>query len=332
MSKIQAELAEATELKKKATESEQDFKKRIVRAVSDLDDAEWEKLSEPAQNWFNEAADLLNQKKDLPDFPDAEKPAGRTRAKKDADEAPAKGKAKDEDEASADPAVGDVVTITTKRGKVSEGKVVEIDDTTLVVETDGEEVEFDRGRLESVVVKADEKPATKSRRKSAEDEEEQAPAVAEPAVGDQIVAITGKGKEVKGKVIELEDDLIVVDDGTDELELVPSKLKSLTIVKDEAPAKGKRKSADADEAPAAGKGKAKDEDPKPKRATAKENGGVSATGRMRELICEDPNLSKEDLSKQLKKEGLQFRDNTLDLVYADVQKIISILKGMKKLK
>lgn len=317
MSKIQAELAKVTKLKKKDGESTQDFMKRLVRATSDLEDDAWDGLSEDTQNWFNEAADKLNSKKELPAFPDAEEeaaPATRTRTRA--------AKPVEEEQAPAEPAVGDQVTITTKRGKVSEGKVVEIDDDILVVETDGEEVEHTRSRLESVVVKAAEK---KSRRKPAEEEPPE-DAVVEPQVGDQIKAVTGKGKEVEGKVIELEDDLIVIDDGDNELELVPSKLKSLEIVKAEA--KSKRKSADADESATTTKETAA----KPKRASAKENGGVSATGRMRELVCEDHTVPKEQIAKILKKEGLQFRDNTLDLVYADVQKIIAILKTQKKFK
>ena len=317
MSKIKKSLEAATEVTQKAKEDTQDYLKRLVRAVSDLDDAGWESLTPEAQDWFNEAADLLNKKKDMPSFPDAkdEAPKTRTRATK---EAPA-------DEL----AVGDDVTVTTKRNKTAAGKIIEIDEATLVLQVGDEEVEYQRDRLESIVKAIAKDEAPKSRRKSADDEDE-APAVAEPAVGDEIVAITGKGKEVKGKVIEIDDDLIVVDDGTDELELVPSKLKSLTIAKDEAP-KSRRKSAE-DDAPARGKSDAKEEDGKPKRTSTKANGGISATARMRELILDDLDAKSEAIAKVLTKEGLQFRPNTLDLVYADVHKLVKLMRERKMIK
>ncbi len=326
MSKIQKELIEATGVEKKRSEDNDAFLKRLVSKTSDLDDKAWNGLSTEAQDWFNSAADAINAKQAIPEFPDEEKeeeekPATRRRSAK---EEPAETKA-------ADPGakVGDSVKITTKRGKEVSGKVVEIDDEMVVVEVDGEEVEHQRSRIESIVIVGG-TAAKSSRRKPAEEDEPEAPKVAEPQVGDQITAVTKKGKEYSGKVIEIEDGCIVIASGDDELELDPDKLESLTIASAKS---SRRKPAEEDEPKTSSRRSAKEEpEAKAKKTTAKDNGGVSATGRMRELIVEDVSASIEDIDKAMKKEGLVYKDNTLALVYADAHKIIKLLREAKKLK
>lgn len=324
MSKIQKELSAATEVTKKRGQDDQEFLKALAKGTSDLDDAAWNKLSTEAQDWFNEAADAMNKKQAIPGFPDAEKeekaegPAPRRR-----------GAAKEED--PAEPKVGDQVKIVTKRKKTVEGKIVEIDKDIVVVEADGEEVEIARDRIDTMEVATAE--AKSSRRKAADDEPE-APAVAEPKVGDSITAVTARDKEYSGEVIEVEEDLVVIKDADgEELELTPSKLKSLVIKAAEVKSSRRKAADDGDEPSTRG---AKKEEPaagdKPKRTSAKDNGGVSATGRMRELIIDDMDAKVEDIAKVLKKEGIQYRDNTLALVYADVHKLLAILKSKKLIK
>lgn len=97
--------------------------------------------------------------------PPKEEPVkGRRRAAED-DEPPA---------SKTDPEVGDDVELKTKRGTVKVGKVVEINEAIIAIkDITGEEVEFDRDRLESVKVilkaqKAGEKQA--GRRRGGEEE------------------------------------------------------------------------------------------------------------------------------------------------------------------
>lgn len=82
MSKLKAELLEATGIAdRKPKEALQTFLKRAMVAVGGLDEAEWDKLSDPGvQSWYNQCVDAQSAKKDLPDFADAE-PDGDDKAK-----------------------------------------------------------------------------------------------------------------------------------------------------------------------------------------------------------------------------------------------------------
>ena len=124
------------------------------------------------------------------------------------------------------------------------------------------------------------------------------------------------------------DDLVLVDSSGEEHELSKAKLKSV-VVKVKAVAGGRASSSAAKETP---KAETKAADDKPKRVTASSNGGVSATQRMRELICGDLSAKKEDIAALLKKESLEFKQATLDLIYSDSHKLIGILRDLKKLK
>lgn len=52
-----------------AKEDNQTFFKRVIRLLADINDAAWEALSLPAQEWYNEAADALTNNKAIPDCP-----------------------------------------------------------------------------------------------------------------------------------------------------------------------------------------------------------------------------------------------------------------------
>lgn len=306
-SAIMAVLAAATALSMKDGEDLAKYQGRLIAAVGELSDDAWGSLGRPAQDWYNEAADALNDGKEIPAFPDAEEdeaPPERTSRRRST--AP-------KDEPAAEPKVGDAVAVLTKRGKTVTGVITEIDEEVVVLDGDNE---IDRSRIESITVTSASSPAS----------EDPAPAIGEPKVGDKIVAVTKRGKTKEGEVVEIEDGLVVIKDADgeeDELEI--DKLESLKIV--EAKAETGRTSRRAAAAP-----EEKKSDTKAPRATAKANGGVSATMRMRELIAEDLEATEEAVGKQLKKEGLQFKDNTLALVYADAHKLIKLLREFKKLK
>lgn len=321
MSKIQQELAASTEVTKKRGQDDQEYLKALIKATSDLADAQWNKLSTEAQDWFNEAADAMNSKKDIPAFPDA--------VKEEKEETTTRRRGAAKEETKASPVVGDKVTIVTLRDKTISGKVVEIDKEIIVVDSDGEELEVAHDRIKSLTIaSAVDKP---SRRKAADDEPE-APAVAEPKVGDNITAVTARDKEYSGEVIEVDDDLVVIKDKDgEELKLTPSKLKSLVIAATEVKS-SRRKAADDGEATTRSANKDAAAGDKPKRTSAKDNGGVSATVRMRELIVDDMEAKVDDIAKALKKEGIQYRDNTLNLVFADVHKLLAIMRAKKVIK
>ena len=319
MSAILKELQAVTDLQKSRGQDEQEFLIALVRRISDLSDEKWKSLSVAAQDWFNEAADNMNAKKPLPAFPDAkadEEPQARTRrASPEKEETKLAATSSSAEEAK----VGDDIKIITKRGKEVIGKVVEVtDDLIVIVGADGDEAECSKDRIQSleIIVAVQEK----KRRKSAD--EDDGPAVVEPKVGDEIKAITARDKEISGKVIEIEDDLLVIQVGEEELEITPSKLKSLDIVPAAEETKTRRKSADT---PPDDKGKNK-------RNTAASNGGISATGRMRELIVDDMDAKMAEIDKILKKEGIQYRDNTLSLVYAETHKLIALMRARKLIK
>jgi len=96
---IEAELTKATGLKKKARESKARWAGRLVRGAQDLEDAKWEKLSEGAQQWVNDAVEAMNEENDIPEFPsDEASPAKKTTKKKAAKKKAASKKSKDEEE------------------------------------------------------------------------------------------------------------------------------------------------------------------------------------------------------------------------------------------
>ena len=254
MSKIQAELALATGVNLARGESIIDvsYLKRLIKAVADLKDPAWNDLSKEAQDWFNDAADKANAKKDIPAFPDAES---------DDDEKPRTRRRSAEPEPEQAPALkkDDVVTIVTGRGKEVTGTVVDPDDKGELVlmvgeGKDAEEIGYDLSKLQSITVvkppkvEADEEKPR--RRRAAEDDE---PAVVEPEVSDSVEVTTQSGRTKLGNIVEISDDTLVIKDAAgEEIEYARSKVKSIVVkVKNAKPA-----------------GKAGDDDEKPRRRAA----------------------------------------------------------------
>jgi hypothetical protein len=305
MSEIQKALAAATEVepskRKNETPTDQEYMKRLAVAVGELSDEDWGKLPAEQQDWYNNAADALKLGKPIPEFQDMA-PAATSRRRAGAE--PAK---------PYTPKVGDVVNVTTKRGRTYEGvKIVELDDAGLVLDND---TELDHDKIDKIALAS-----------GVAEQEPEEPAT--PEVGDTVHAVTARGKEITGNISEMDGDDLVLIDATGEVhELSIPKLKSITVkvknagaaVEQPKPSKAERK-----EEPATIVTKTK--------ITAKDNGGVSATQRMRELICSDLDMKKEAVSAKLKAEGLEFKQATLDLTYSDSHRLISILRDLKKIK
>lgn len=105
MSQIEKTLRDATGVKKKSSESEQDYYSRLIQAVQALPDDDWEAVGRECQLWVNEGARAFNADEDIPGFPDDEseeeeepepkaKKKGKKKAKPTAEEEPKKKKAK----------------------------------------------------------------------------------------------------------------------------------------------------------------------------------------------------------------------------------------------
>lgn len=382
MSKIQKQLEQATGLTQKRGENADDYRGRLVAAISELSDKEWDALPKEGQDYFNEAVDMMNGKKPAPEFPDAEleksePTARRSSTKKAAEPAP-------EPAVSDEPQVGDTVKVVTKRGKESVGEVVEIDDTILVLKSEDGEEEFQRSRLESVTVEGavedtaaavdaptigdvvkvvtkrgkeytgellevdgdvivvqvgdEEMEFQRDRVESVSKEggapaSEAASAEAEPKVGDTVKVVTKRGKEHSGEVVEIDDEILVITaGGKEEEEFQRTRLESVTV---EGAAKTSTRRASTKEATTTGRTSTKAAAAAPtekKKISAKANGGVSATQRMRELILDDMKADEAAIAKALKNEKLEFKDNTLSLVYSEVHRLLEMMRARKLIK
>lgn len=321
MSKIFAELAAATGLKKLDPKNEGDLKKLILAVGKELSDKEWAALSGPAQDWYNEAADAVNDKKDIPAFPDAEEeqeqaPPARRRA------APAE---EPKQQAVGGPdilAVGQTVVVKTKRDKTYEGEVTKLDTKDGFVEIggkDGDEVDLD-------------KIATVTVLKAAAKNDEPDAGSAEPAVGDTVKLTNKRGKVFEGTITELTDEEVVIETADGPEDFVLEKVGSIEVLKKAKAEKAssRRSSSKDDEGEKGGKGKDKDGDEKPKRSS--NPAGVSVGARIREFMCEDLAISEEAVGKALDKEGLEYRPATLKMIYKDTKATIDLLIENKHMK
>ena len=345
MSAIRAELMKAANVTPKRGESEVDFHKRMVKAISeDITEETWQGLSSEAQDWNNVAADAFGAGKEPPAFPDAAASPTATVAS-DAPTGRKRGAG-----ATAKEKKGDRVVITTKRGKAIEGVIVEMDEEGYVLNKDGEDgkeeddVEVPLGTVASIALSNTAEAAAAGPTTEAAGGGVVEPEV--PEVGDTIQVKTKRGKVIMGKLTEVEgDDIVLKDTQGEEHELQVSKLETWTMkakgkpaeaaaatstrrkASDSAPAKeeekpaGRRRGAAA-EAPAEGD--------KPKRASNEK--GVSVSHRINEIMIDNPDITQEKLGATLKKEGIEFRDNTLNLNYTAAQKFLKLLKEKGKLK
>lgn len=92
---IQSELTAATKLKPKKGEDEDDFRQRLVEAVSDLDDSKYAKLSKATKSWADSAIEAFNDSGKVPAFDDEdedEEVDDEAEVDEDEDDEPAKSK------------------------------------------------------------------------------------------------------------------------------------------------------------------------------------------------------------------------------------------------
>ena len=316
MSEIQKALAEATDIqpskRNNETITDQGYLKRLALGVGELSDDDWNKLDIKAQDWFNSAADAIEKKQDLPPFPDME-PAPAASRRRGSGSAAA-----EKPYTSKDAKKGDEVVVVNKRGKEYAGQVVEADDQGIVLDVDGKDVELDHDKIESIKL---------SSGGSGGGEGAADPEV--PEVGDTVEVLTKRGKKIVANITEISDKDIVLTDSAGEIhEFDRDRLESIVVkVKNAGKGSASGKAGTKPEA-------AKKDEPAAKstRTTAAANGGVSITTRIRELVADRLDAKKDDIAAILKKEGLEFKQATLDLTFSDMHKIVGILREKKLLK
>jgi len=304
MSKIQEELATATEVtpskRKNETITDQDYLKRLAVAILELPEAEWNKISKEAQDWYNDAADAIDKGAAIPAFPDLPKAEGASRRR---------GASTAEASAQYEPKEGDEVKITTKRGKTVEGKLAVVDAEGYQLES-GEEFGLDV-TVEPLATQA------------GNDGDPQEDTPAEPSVGATVQVETKRGKVIMGKILELDDEgMLLVDSTGAEHDITIASTKSIVV------------KATAETKPAGGRRGAAKEDPKKDDKPAAPAKGVSVTNRVREVMADSlvgggKLISKDDLAKKLKAEGLDVKQSTSDLTYNDFVKVTELLRDRK---
>lgn len=332
MSKIQADLLKATGILAATYGTRALLHDAIVKHVLDekkFSDADWNGLSIKSQDWFNAAVDALKAKKQIAEFEDyepprEEAPRGRGRAAAE----PAAGAASNT--AAEDLEEGQRVKITHKRrGEeyVAEGDVVEISKRkgyVVVKDADGKEHEVDFSAVLSTEVfhgtaSAEAQPAD----------------FGPPAVGDTVAFKNKRDKSFRGVVKKLTGEYIELDDGSDcDLDRIEGDIEIIERPKGAEPAattSTRRASSDEGKRAPADDGKqgAAAEDEKKRSSNPR---GVSVGGRVRELLADDPDLSQDDVGKALKKDGIEFRDTSLNMIYKDCQDLIAKLRASGQLK
>ena len=317
MSKIQAELAEASEVTPSKRNSEtitsQAYLKRLAVAIQEMPEADWNKLSEPAQDWYNAAADAIDAKKDVPEFPDMpkEEASGGRRRSKAAEEPVA-----------YEPKEGDDVTVVwKKRGSeaTTVGKIKVLDDEGVVIDDGNDDVEIAKDKVVSI-----------SPNGSAVDGEVTKSAEAKLEVGATVEITTKRGKVVTGEV-ELLNDTEIGLKGGDDFVLANVEVKVLGSAHvDITTSGGSRRGGGAAKAEAKPADTKKDD----KAAPAAKPAGV--TTRIRELMADglkkDGKLpDKAAMIKTIQAEGVEVKTSTADLTYNEFAKVVDLLRERKLL-
>lgn len=349
MSAIREELMKAADIKPKRGESDDDLHRRLAKAISeDIDDPTWNALSSEAQDWNNATADAITNGKPIPAFPDAaasptatagsDAPTGRRRGSEAGK--PSVGSA--EKPKAYEPKVGDSVVIKTKRGRNVEGIIVTMDADGYVLNKDGEDgKEADDMEVPLATVaglalsNTPEAAAAGSTTQAAAGAEE--PPV--PEVGDTVKIETKRGKILTGNLTAIDDDGFVLKDAAgDEHELAHAQVKTFEIKvkgKAPAPASNRRKASEPPAEPASTgrrRGAAAEAKPEGERKRVSNEKGVSVSHRINEIMIDNPDITEEKLGAMLKKEGIEFRPNTLSLNHSSAKKFLDLLKSKGKFK
>ena len=225
-------------------ESNNDFSVRVARAVAKASEADWDDLPLGIQSWFNEAAVSLNanapdEVQDIPGLAGGKKEtASGTKRATLTEDKPKRGgrrgssraskteeKGSDDDDGEVvefgDVEEGDVIYVKRSRGE-AEGKVVEIKDGNLIIDTGGRR----NTRVAESAVK-------KIIRKSGGGDASSAPdgnsiEFADAKEGMRVSCVTKDGEEVTGEVVDVQRRAIVIDTGiNDEVRVSKGKIQDL---------------------------------------------------------------------------------------------------------
>lgn len=316
-SKTKDALITASKLSPKRGETDEEFMTRVHYEIAGgISEEAWNGLPSEAQDWNNAAAVTIDNKKPLPPFADmteeAAAPASSRRRGGAAAAAPA----------VYEPKLGDSVTVTTKRGGVKTGVIVELSSDEIVINAKGEdgEKEDDQDFVRANVIVTQVGGAA-----AAADDEPAGPM--DPEIGDTVQVVTSRDKTIMGTVIELDmeaDTLVLKDPSGADHELVPSRLKSMVVkhrpgvgsatatantATKEAPPPapapaGRRRGAAAAPAAAA----PADDEPK-----------VNVGSVIRDVIVANPNATQEDCEKALNAAKVTFSPVTVRVAHKQTQ-------------
>lgn len=320
---VRKELEKATGVTRASGQAEKDYLLLVMRKVAALDDKEWKALSEPAQDWYNDAAEAVNDKKDPPTLGDSEpatEPRSRRRTNDDThDVSRTETRRREaEPEGPADPKVGDEVVVKTEDGDTFKGKVLEIGERSIVIDDDGEEEVIKRKSVKSIKVVGG---------SSAKDE----PA-AEPKVGDTVDVTMEDGEVFTGELLEAGERSVVVEVKGEEEVLKRAKIKSIKVAggksapkdepKEEKTTRTRRGASDGDD----------DKTPRTRARRGSGDGEESDVAKAWKLIAENLEDDFDAVVKKVAKAGLDVKDNTLNIKFNDVHKHYKLFKELGYIK
>lgn len=318
---IREELCAITEIKEKRGEDAQTFFKRLVSATGELTNEEWDKLSGPAGDWFNDAVDSANARQDIPGFPDekqAQPEATQRRRARTTDPEPSTS-------SKYEPKLKDKVRVVTTRDKEYTGEIVALDAKGFALainDNEKDDIDLDFDRIKSIAPLG----AASSQAAISQDN---------PEAGDTVQVETMRGKVVMGVIIEITADDVAVKDAAGETHDFPKRyVKSLVIkLKGKAPGQSTAQIAEAGgrrrATPSSGNGAA---DPAAARTRSTNSGGMSIGTRIRELVIDNQGWGVEQITKQLQQEKLDFKDNTVSLNFNEAKKFLKLLEERKMLR
>lgn len=308
---VRKELEIATEVKPKHGEVRQIYLKRLVSAVSKLDDDKWDSLSKEAQSWFNDAADSINEKQAIPELPGYEE---------------VKEESKESSVDLSKIAAGNEVELINSRDKVYTGKVVEINENEIVIESEENEFVFNKDRIKSLKVL--------NKVREVVEVVETLDIDLAFDVGSKIKVTTGRGKVYEGEVVDLDDSgNFVIDDGVDERQFNLDKItwelsKDNHVESDGVSEKepGIRKVTTVVEPAPEKKTRNKKTKEEVEEKSVKDDKPLSNTMRIRYMIVENMDSTVNEIAKMLNDNGITCNDNVLKVTYSDIHKLLDILK------
>jgi small nuclear ribonucleoprotein (snRNP)-like protein len=337
LSKIQQEISKATGIDQ-GRDSRADFLRKLAAGVAKLGDKDWDALTSAAQDWYDAAVDAMNDKKDPPEFSDyvAEETTTRRRRRAEEDEKSSSG--------PYAPKAGDIVNVTTKRGKTYEGvKVVEIDKDDLVLDDGKDEIVVSLSTSTVVPANSGDGDGEGS---SDDDPKSDQPAFDDDGfknaeIGDTVQVKTKRGKIVMGRVTDVDKAglaLELPDGGKDDFDF--DRLDECVIKakgkQPEPESRRRRSEPEPDKTESRrSRGSAEPEKEQPAaegRRTRSSNGEVSVSQRINEIIAADLSASMVDVENALTKEKLDFKPATVKLNYVAAHKLIEALKKAGRLK